>query len=147
MKKILKLAAMFAAALAICVACTEKVEEDAPLGLDGKQWTAQRWVDKVDGKDIYTPVVLDFGVTVPGTFILGQSDDNGGYFNAFDDDSYEIIPNEGDETSGTIVLMGVIEWTYTDLTKNSVTINGGDIFLEDNTKATISTKKLTISME
>ena len=145
MKKILKLAAMFAAALAICVACTEKVEDDAPLSIDGKQWCFEsEWME-------VAPAVLDLGATEAGVLKYGIKEGDAYVANAYFDAAYTIEPI--DETSGVIkytILNGRMgfEIAYKNLTKTSVVLDGDDMYgIGKDITATVATQPITIVAE
>ena len=149
MKKFMKIAAVAAAALAMLVSC-EKKEEKAPLTLDGKQWVFDMWFNIVDGENVYTPAVIDFGVQEPGMLIFGQKaskEASAEFTMNFFPSEYTIEPT--DATSGVIKFecYGVEdEYYYSDLTENSVKLSGGGIFeIEDGTVATLATTKIVIA--
>ena len=149
MKKFMKIAAVAAAALAMLVSCGEK-EEKAPLTIDGKQWVFDQWYDIVEGENIYTPAVLDFGVQEPGMIIFGQkeSDDaSAEYSMIFPQAAYTVVPT--DATSGVIKFdcYGMEdEYNYSELTENSVKLSGGSIFeIEEGTVAKLATTKIVIA--
>lgn len=145
MKKMMKLAAMFAAALVICVACTEKVEDEGPLTIDGKQWCfASDWMEPA-------PAVLDLGATEAGVLKYGIKEGDAYVANPYFDAAYTIEPI--DETSGVIkytILNGKMgfEISYKNLTKNSVVISGGEMYgIADDVTATLATSPITIVAE
>lgn len=148
MKKFMKIAAVAAAALAMLVSCEKKGEDKAPLTIEGKQWVFDQWYEKVDGKDVYTPAVLDLGVQVSGKLILGQkwtneADDD--YLMNFEPSAYTI--EKTSETSGIIKFecYGVEdEYHYSDLTENSVKLSGGIFEIEEGTVAKLATSKIVI---
>ena len=148
MKKFMMIAAVAAAALAMLVSC-EKKEEKAPLTIEGKQWVFDQWYEKVDGKDVYTPAVLDLGVQESGMLILGQKWSNEAdeeYQMNFEPSAYTI--EKTSETSGTIKFecYGMEdEYYYTDLTENSVKLSGGIFEIEEGTVATLATAKIVIA--
>ena len=148
MKKFMKIAAVAAAALAMLVSC-EKNEEKAPLTIEGKQWVFDQWYDKVDGKDVYTPAVLDLGVQEAGMIIFGQKSSNDAsaeYTMNFFPAEYTI--EKTSETSGTIKFecYGMEdEYYYSELTENSVKLSGGIFEIEEGTVATLATTKIVIA--
>jgi hypothetical protein len=148
MKKFMKIAAVAAAALAMLVSC-EKNEEKAPLTIEGKQWVFDQWYDKVDGKDIYTPAVLDLGVQEAGMIILGQKSSHHAsaeYTMNFFPAEYTI--EKTSETSGVIKFecYGMEdEYHYSELTENSVKLSGGIFEIKEGTVATLATTKIVIA--
>lgn len=144
MKKFMKFAAVAAAVLSLCVAC-QKDDEETPT-LEGKQWVFEMWYNKVDGQNIYSPAVLDFGVTVPGKIVCAQAEPGGSeYQMLYDPSDYEIV--ETDATSGVIklVVYGVDdEYKYSKLTNKTVVLSGGIFEIDENTTATLATTKIEI---
>ena len=149
MKKFMMIAAVAAAALAMLVSCEKKGEEKAPLTIEGKQWVFDQWYEIVDGKDVYTPAVLDLGVQEAGMIILGQKSSNDAsaeYTMNFFPAEYTI--EKTSETSGTIKFecYGMEdEYYYTDLTENSVKLSGGIFEIEEGTVAKLATTKIVIA--
>lgn len=151
-----RLAAMAAAALVMCVACTEK-EDDGPITIEGKQWICE--YDDFDMGMI--PGVIDLGYTEKGKINFGIQVDGQwvepGFLGIFD---YTI--EEIDATSGWIVYSYVHNdqtWVerigYKELTRTTVTFveyeedpSEASLFWINYKKpATASKNKIVIKMD
>lgn len=124
MKKMMKFAAMLAAALAFVVSCDQK-EDNEPLTIEGKQWVCL--FDDLDLGQI--PGVVDLGYTTPGKINFGiQTEENGpwvetGYLELNMDYTVEALTETSGIVSYTYVWNDVTyteKFLYSDLTETSV---------------------------